>query len=252
VREWAGKDIGASQWEDPRGGIRGLPAVAPGPTRMSVQVTKVLLVRWLRGQGPVGVGDLMGQVGCSYPTAAAALARLGDAGLLRRSRNRSVELRAFPAGAWQELGVWESRFRRVLRYRDPTGRETPGGLLQRLERGRPAGVALGGVAAARWWDPALDLHGMPRLDVVVHAPGGRADPGFVAQLDPGLVPVVKPNDPGVLAVRSLTRAQSLFEERQGALAVADPVETILDLHDLGLDAQAGALIRRLRPEGVFP
>ena len=111
---------------------------------------------------------------------------------------------------------------------------------------------MGGVAAARWWDPALDLHGMPRLDLIVHAPGGRADLGFVAQLDPGLGPVVEPNDPGVLAVRSLTRAQSLFEERQGALAVADPVETILDLHDLGLDAQAGALIRRLRPEGVFP
>ncbi len=252
VQQWASAQVGRTRWTAPAGAMPIPRGSALGPTRTSVQVTKVLLVRWLRGQGPIGVGALGNQVGCSYPTAAAELTRLDEAGLLKRGRNRSVELTAFPADAWQELAVWESRFRSVMRYGDPTDREMPEGLLRRLQKGRPAGVALGGVAAGRWWDPAFDLHGMPRLDLVVHAPGGAADLGFVKQLDPGLLPVTRPGDPGILAVRPLKRAQPLFETSKGGLAVADPVETVLDLHDLGLDAQAGSLIRRLRPEGVFP
>ncbi len=53
-------------------------------------------------------------------------------------------------------------------------------------------------------------------------------------------------DEAIGAVHRIVRAESSFEESPGSLPYADPVETLLDLHELHLTAQAEALVRRMR------
>ena len=53
----------------------------------------------------------------------------------------------------------------------------------------------------------------------------------------------------ILVIRPLQRADPLFDRvRDTSLPFADPVETALDLCDLGLTAQAGQLFAHFRPE----
>jgi hypothetical protein len=129
------------------------------------------------------------------------------------------------------------------------------GLLARLRRHPPPGVslALGGVAAARHWDPAFDLHGTPRIDVVLHAEQSQhVDLDFVKRLDPALRPLGGDvRGSVVLVVHPIRRRKALFAPKSGeTLPFADPVETILHLNDLGLTAQAGDLAARMtQPRG---
>lgn len=207
----------------------------------SLEVLKVLLVRWLLGQGPVARGELGEQAGCSYPTVANAIERLE--GVIREHSNRSVELKAFPREAWHELLALSPTRRARLAYSDRTGRRAdPEGLLRRLRTLKPPHVALGGVAAAHHWDPHFDLRGLPRLDVSVAAEGGL-DLGFLRRLDPGLGALEGEGTP-VLVVHPLQRPAALFTPG-GDLPIADPLETLLDLSELRLADQSNALIERL-------
>jgi len=123
----------------------------------------------------------------------------------------------------------KSAIRQTEAFVDESGRGgAPQRLLDRLARLHPVGVAVGGVVAARHWHPALDLHGLPRLDVTVHAPEGRMDTGFVERLDPALVPAPA-GAPPLLVLHALPRAESLFTvDSEGGLPITDPVEALLD------------------------
>ena len=137
--------------------------------------------------------------------------------------------------------------RRTRWFVDKSGRAPdPTALLRRLEKRGPENVAIGGVTAARHLDPAFDLHGAPRLDLTIWAPDGAPyDASFVSEVDPGLRE--SPEKEGaVLAVHRLSRAQPLFERRDGMLPYADPVEILLDLHEIALIPQADSLVRTLR------
>jgi hypothetical protein len=237
---------------------------APGLSWKHLEVEKVLVRRWLLGEGAIPVGKLTGQVGCSYPTAMRVVARLSAAGLIARGRGRSVALARYPRERWTEL----VRARRLVyppvEFVDPVaGAGAVEGLMGRLRRLHPKGAALGGVDAARRWDPAFDLNGTPRVDVVVHAPiGGRRRGGagawigsaeeWVRRLDPAL----KRRTPGaplpgatVLVLHATYRRDALFivdEPEPSTMPWADPVEVLCDLNDLGLTAQAGAMLAHLR------
>lgn len=207
----------------------------------SLEVLKVLVVRWLLGEGPIARGALGEQAGCSYPTVAKAIERFG--GVIREHSNRSVELKAFPREAWHELLALSPTHRARLAYSDRTGRRAdPEGLLRRLERLRPPHVALGGVAAAHHWDPHFDLRGTPRVDLSLATEEGL-DLGFLRRLDPGLGLQTGQGSP-VLVVHPLQRPVPLFTPGDD-LPIADPVETLLDLNELRLVDQANALIERL-------
>ncbi len=118
---------------------------------------------------------------------------------------------------------------------------------------RPSRVALGGVAAARHWHSDFDLHGIPRLDLLLHTPGDNVDLDFVKKLDPALRQIDDYDESPVLVVRPLRRADPLFERVPNtSLPFADPVETALDLNDLGLTAQANQLFAHFRPEVRLP
>jgi len=207
----------------------------------SLEVLKVLVVRWLLGQGPIARGELGEQAGCSYPTVAKAIERFE--GVIREHSNRSVELKAFPREGWHELLALSPTHRARLAYSDRTGRRAdPKGLLRRLEKLRPPHVALGGVVAAHHWDPHFDLRGTPRVDISLDAEEGLSL-GFLRRLDPGLGPLTGEGSPA-LVVHPLQRPVSLFTLGDD-LPIADPVETLLDLHELRLVDQSNALIERL-------
>jgi len=207
----------------------------------SLDVLKVLLVRWLLGQGPIARGELGEQAGCSYPTVAKAVERFARD--IREHSNRSVELKVFPRDAWSELLALAPTCRARIAYIDRTGRRPdPETLLRRLKKLMPSHVALGGVAAAQHWDPHFDLRGLPRLDLSLAAEGGL-DLGFLRRLDPGLGPLDGEGTP-VLLVHPLQRPAALFTPGD-QIPIADPVETLLDLSELRLVDQSNALIERL-------
>ena len=214
------------------------------------EVWKVLLSRWLQKQGPIAMGALAEQVGCSYPTVRKALDKHALRNVLQYTSNRSVELKAFPHDSWRELLALSNSMRNSFRFRDQSGdKPTPQGLLRRLEKSSTSHLALGGVLAARHWHPDFDLHGTPRLDLAYHAPSGKVALDFVRMLDPALIRVDDPLESAVLVVHPVLRAAPLFVEQPGKrIPWADPVETALDLCDLSLTTQANQLLTQLRPE----
>lgn len=211
----------------------------------SYEVMKILFMRWLRRDPPISMGELMSVSGLSHPTVATRVRELGSA--VERTSNRGVALRALPAAAWNELLALSPRVRRTVGYEDRSGRAPdPRALIERLKRLRPPHVALGGVIAARHWQPSFDLDGVPRIDLELHTPTGGASLGFLHRLDPALGPVRDDAAPS-LVVHQVTRASSFFEtDPAGGLPLADPVEVLLDLHQLRLHAQADELVRFLR------
>ena len=69
------------------------------------------------------------------------------------------------------------------------------------------------------------------------------------KLDPALKRIEDFDESPILVIRPLQRADPLFDRvRDTSLPFADPVETALDLCDLGLTAQAGQLFAHFRPE----
>ena len=210
----------------------------------SFEVMRVLLSRWLLHRGRIAVGELQRQTGLSHPSVSKGLVALGPA--LDRHRDRSVALRAFPREAWSQLVALAPKVRQTTAFVDESGRGgDPRQLLVRLRRAPPPGVAIAGVVAARHWNPALDLEGLPRLDLSVHAPDGGMDTAFVSRLDPALVPAPR-GTPPLLVLHSVPRAESMFVPDDGGVPWADPVEALLDLYELRLIEQADDLVRALR------
>ncbi len=228
------------------------PEAPSAPTSKLFDIVKLLLHRWIRGEGSVPVLALADQAGCSYPTLFKAMARLDRYGELSRTSRRSVMLKDFPAKTWSECLALLPALRQTAAFADASGRRfDPAWLLSRLKQQRPARVALGGVEAARHWNRAFNLNGVPRIDLVMHAPDDAGyDLSFVAGLDPALKPIPSADARHaheiVLAVHRVARRVALFEpDPKKGLAFADPVETLLDLHDLRLVKQADELIEHL-------
>jgi hypothetical protein len=179
----------------------------------------------------------MQTVGCSYPTVASVLRRLGNS--VRRFSDRRIQLWGFPSEEWRRVVANLDRVHPTLHYADRSGqRRSSESLLRRalgLDRGD---IAVGGVLAARHYYPELDLRGTPRLDITLHSPDGSADLSFVEQLDPALERTDKEDEPAALAVHVLRRAASFFEPGGDGLPWADPVESLLGMHDARLELQA--------------
>jgi hypothetical protein len=188
---------------------------------------------------------LMDAIGCSYPTVASALDRLGQ--YLIKHSDRSISLSRFPKVAFDELVLKADRVREPARFADRSGRpRSPEALVARLSKQAIPGLAISGTIGARFWAPDLDLHGDPRLDLVVHCPNAALDLSFVPRLDPALAPVAEPAEPASLVIHALRRKKSLFAPRRSnQVPVADPLECLLDLHELRLTQQANAFAKAL-------
>ena len=224
--------------------------VRPRPGKKFYEVFKILLNRWLQKEGPIPLGKLADEVGCSHPTVRNALERDSLRNSISYMSNRSVELRKFPQAAWNELLALAHEIRHTFPFRDRTGNKPdPDSLLNRLNKVEIPSLGLGGVYAARHWHPNFDLHGSPRLDLIYHAPNGEADLQFVKRVDPALTLENSPESSPALVVHVIDRATSQFAKRDNQrLPWADPVETVLDLNEMSLTVQASQLLNYLRPE----
>lgn len=237
--------------EHTRGVARNASAVAARTASRidrSSEVLKVLLQRWLLNLDPIPVHELQAQTGLTYPTVSKYLAALGD--VVVRESNRSVSLKSFPRQAWSELLALAPRIRQTTMFTDTSGRPPDlKHIATRLGRLHPEGVAVAGVLGARHRYPGFDLTGLPRIDLSIHAPDGPMNLAFIERLDPALGRTAKSHEAHVVA-HVVPRASFLAEEdpQTGAAGMrwADPVEILLDLHELRLLPQADAFIRHLR------
>jgi hypothetical protein len=213
------------------GGIR-LP-----PRDLSFAVEKLLVWAWLTRRGPLTRKWLERAAGCSYPTVASVVKRLGSA--VHRHPDRRIELTHVPREEWARLFAFSGEARSVMRFADRSGQpDPPAVLLRRLGNVGPEGVAVGGVAGARDHHPELDLVGLPRVDLSVHAPTRDVEIGFVARLDSALKQVEDPAEPAQLVLHFVRHEDPLFTINPGGLPWADPVECLFDLNEAGLEPQA--------------
>ena len=235
----ANKELGFTQ----SSGLRKLER-----TSKKAEIYKVLLGRWLLSKGPIGIGELGEHVGCSYPTVRKSLDSISSL----ESGLRQGDATHFPARVWTDIMALTSGKRHSIRFIDRSGqRPDLDSLIRRLDSKKPKNVAFGGVVAARHWDSKFDLNGTPRIDLHVHCANDLLDLGFIRKLDPALKEdkAEEFTDSPTVVVHAITRTESDFENhRSGGLPIVDPVETAIDLIDLGLTQQANNLFARLRKE----
>jgi hypothetical protein len=220
-------------------------------TSKKAEIFKVLVGRWLMSKGPIGIGELGQHVGCSYPTVRKSL----DSIPASESGLREGDVTQFPKKVWQDVLALASSDRQSIQFVDRSGqRPNPESLIKRLNRIKPQHVAFGGVVAARHWHTKFDLNGTPRIDLLVHCPNQLLDLSFIRKLDPAL----KENtgrgfdDSPTVVVHPITRREPDFTtSSDGGLPIADPVETALDLTEMGLTAQANDLFSHFRKEVRF-
>ena len=205
-------------------------------------VEKLLIWAWLHGRGPLTRLWLQKTAGCSYPSVATVVKQLGSA--IRRHPDRRIELDHLPLTEWRRLAAVAPSARDTLLLADRSGRANATAYLERIQAIAPTGVAVGGVAAARHLTPDIDLTGLPRLDLSVHAPKDTAALGFLRTLDPALGPAA-PDEPVIVALHFVRHLEPLFEASDRGVPWADPVEVLLDLQEAGLLTQAAELLDAL-------
>lgn len=201
------------------------------------EIHKLLLRRVLLGEPAPTLRDLAEMTGYSYSAVSDGARKLQSAGTTRRGKKGTIELQdvslrklAFLA---QMPGV-----RPVRLLVDATGRKPDHhALWKRVRPWLGESLAAGGVLAGEHWDPKLDLHGLPRIDL--HA----VDPRAFKARELGLADAPAHVGPErvVVALHPVIRKRPLFIRTW-----ADPVETILDLLELRLQAQAEQLLGHLR------
>ncbi len=211
------------------------------PRHFYEEVLKVMIRQRLLVGKPVTTDWITKAVGCSYPTAANALQRMGY--VVVRQTNRMSLLRLFPREEWNRLVSIADEVRGTKRFVDRSGQpRSPQSLLRRLATLGRSDLAIGGIEGARHYKPDIDLIGLPRLDLSLHCPKGRIDWSFVERLDPALQEAKERNTPAVLVVHLVRRQESFFETDASSTQWADPVECLLDLHEGRLESQAKELL----------
>ena len=210
-------------------------------------ILRILLNQWIKRSGPLTSRWLAEAAGCTYPTVASALGKLEK--YLVRHSDRRVELKAFPKDEWFRLVANTDKVRQTLRFADHSGQpRSVESLVSRLQKLHPEGIAIAGVPGARRLYPALDLIGTPRLDLTLHSRARQPDLGFLRQLDPALRPAER-EEPARLVIHLLRYPHRFSETDADGILWADPVECLLDLHEMRLESQALEFLQALTPKG---
>ncbi|MDF1814797.1 MAG: hypothetical protein P1V20_21505 [Verrucomicrobiales bacterium] len=208
------------------------------------EVLRVLMIRWFLRLGTTTLTKLGEDSGYTYKPVRQAVDKLKP---YLFSGTRGIELKAFPREAWSRL-ILDTETVRETRFFHAKGEfpRTPAAMLDRfyqLSRNETEHVGIGGVAGAQGHQD-IDLIGMPRLDFSVHCAGTDPDLDFLRKLDPALEPVSSPTSPCSVVVHLLRRPGNFFQDR-----LADPVECLLDLHEMRLDKQAREFALSFQPVG---
>jgi hypothetical protein len=217
--------------------------IAPWSARDAIFL--VLLLHWFRRSGPLTTQYLMQVVGCSFPTVAAQLKRLGNH--VKRSSDRRIQLWGFPADEWQRIVAARDRAHPTIHFVDRSGQpRSPQALLQRASELSLKHLAVGGVIASRHYYPEIDLRGTPRLDLTLHCPPKEhVDLSFIERIDPALERSESKDEPAALAVHILGTKTAFFTAAVEGLPLAHEVDCLLSLHDARLEAQAKEFLNHL-------
>lgn len=215
-------------------------------------ILKLLIRDWLARRDPITTHELQKASGYSYPTVAAALKRLGNR--IQRDSKKRVKLIQLPRSEWARLVAVSERMRCTAYFTDRSHapEQNLDFLFRRLRQLSRTDMALGGVRGTLHYYPALDLIGNPRLDISIHCPHGVVDLDFVRYLDPALTRTNDATGFIRLAVHLIQHATPGFSTGPGSMLYADPVECLLDLHELRLEQQAHEFMNFLiaRAEGT--
>jgi len=212
-------------------------------------ILQILLNHWLLGKGPVTRTDLGDMAGCSYPTVAAALRRLGP--YLSKKHYRRVELKQFPREEWGRMLAVSDHFRETTRFVIRSNDVLPiENYISRLVKMRIDDLAIGGVLGAKHYYHDLDITGAPRLDLSLHRFGKKTDLGFISKLDPALQPIENTLQPPSVVVHVVFRKKSFFTPRLEGLYWADQVECLMDLYEAHMDQQANDFLLALESERI--
>jgi hypothetical protein len=207
------------------------------------EILKILICRWLLNLGPITMIQLGRMAGYSFPTIYTAVRKLSS--VVRRT-GKGIELASFPYDEWAKMVAVADSARSAVRFVDRSGQpRSPEALLRRLQHLPISDVAVGGVLGARHHYADLDLVGSPRLDLTIHAPTERVDLSFAKQLDPALEVTEDPKEFSNLITHVIRRRVSLFEKGADGTLWADPVECLLDLHEMRFEPQAKEFLQAL-------
>lgn len=222
----------------------------PRSAKPFYDILRILINQWIKRAGPLTSRWLGEAAGCTYPTVASSLEKL-EKYLIRHS-DRRVELKAFPRDEWFRLVANADKVRQTLRFADHSGQpRSVDSLVSRLQKLHLEGVAVAGVLGARRLHPGLDLIGTPRLDLTLHCRARQPDIGFLRQLDPALKPAGS-EEPARLVIHLLRYPHRFSETDADGILWADPVECLLDLHEMRLESQALEFLQALTPKAVTP
>lgn len=218
------------------------------PTPKFFAVWKVLFNAWLRNEGPLRTSVIARRSTSSKPTVRAGLRRLQGRREIEPSQHHGVEFLAMPKATLDEIRALSESLRRPVHYQYLSEyRCDPENLLKRLLGSRPTGVYIGGIAAARHHDSAFRVNELRRVDVVVT---DIAPPDWVRALDPALNVVSGSTVSTVLVAHRVDSVQPLGGGAETS-QWADPVETLLDLYEMRLEAEAERFLQFFRP-GAAP
>lgn len=212
----------------------------------SFEVWKILFRAWLRHEASLSLQEIQQRSATSYPTVSDVLDRLEQIGELQRASNRSATLTGPPRRSLEQIVALGDTVRETHRFVDRSGRPPHARDLIRRIRAKAPEVALGGVEGARHYMPDFDLNGYPRVDVTM--PEG-VELAWVKTVDPALAAAPPSDSSSVrLVVHRLRRTETAFvRTREGTFA--DPVEIVLDLHELRLADQASEFVTTVRGGG---
>jgi hypothetical protein len=219
------------------------------------EILRQLLEADLSGDEPPSILNLIEDIGASQTPIRAALDELKASGLVR------VSARGMQAKAEEVSLEALARIRAMpptIRFRFELGAsvKSPASLLERamaLLRSSIAEpwriMALSGVPAAQLDAPALDIAGIPRLDLVamVNRKQKTFDSAVLRQIDDGLEPqqnILEPAPVVVTLVRA--RLNKIRQEDTGGLRYASRSDVLLSLVDLGFREQARQYLRAVR------
>jgi len=208
-------------------------------------VLRYLINKWALNRGPQSPTVIAKRIGCSYPTVAEHVDKLGA--YIARSSDRKVKLKAFPKDEWFRLVANASEVRQTMYFCYKTeNRKSVESLLKRWtqQNTHRRDFALGGVPGAKFYFPDTDIVGTPRLDVTVNCSDKTLDFSFLRRIDPGLQPC-RPEEKPVLAVHAIIQKEPLFKKSKENFFVADPVECLLDLHEMRFESQVKEIIQKL-------
>lgn len=228
--------------------VDGVEHVSLGQPTYRCDVLRLLLQASLRREPPPTIPEIVKRLGVSQTPVRRALRELGTAGLVRRTP-RGIE--AVLASISQDSLARIRALPRQLKFRFELGAHvsSPSQLLQRAlqllqpHAGQDWGgmMALSGVPAAQHEAPAIDIVGVPRLDLVATLPSTvtQFDARLLRRLDDGLEyepNVLAPAPVVVTIVR--TAAPDAPARWIDGVRLASESEVWLALLDQGLRQQA--------------